>query len=303
MNASRSIKFPTNPSETGEPASTASDQRATDQDGPESIPMLTGDRENPVPQEFVTLLHAIGVGVDSLPDDLTAAVSQLPAPGELPPSKHTWAFFLVAWFEAMRTVARRVLQEILPRTVPSPDGQRVVIPSDDDQWICQFDLEEEEAENAILRHPRTDVVFREYANVRADGRECFILEAAPANDEPLQPEEIFKWYASEPRTCVGQRLRQQVPTASQLGHVFSDLIVLDYELAFCGMSGSHVGVGEVSNVNDEAILQLFERMEDPHWQPWLACLCGDWLWAAELLQQVGDTALLAEVQSRADKCM
>jgi len=79
--------------------------------------------------------------------------------------------------------------------------------------------------------------------------------------------------------------------------------VLFFEVLCPQWGPSTLYISEEMAAHTELIERFVERLEDPRWRLWLAALVGDWLMAAELVEESDDQELRDAVGRRAEQCV
>ncbi len=106
----------------------------------------------PMGKKFNNLFANLAVGLDQLPEDMSAAVRRIQPEVLFPPPWQVWLTFVALRYYAGHHKARKVLQRVVPRTVPQPEGfsvdrtsgnESLVVPLavDIPEWSCKVDLD------------------------------------------------------------------------------------------------------------------------------------------------------------------
>ena len=73
-------------------------------------------------QQFADFFTNLAAGLDHLPEDMAAAVRQLPPEETLPPPWFSWLYILLLQCSSWYAKALEVLRTVFPKTIPRPEG-------------------------------------------------------------------------------------------------------------------------------------------------------------------------------------
>ena len=296
--------------QTQNPEPMHSDQHPTPQR--ETTYEMTTDTTN-MKEQFNNLYDVLAAGLDHRPEDLAAAVRELPPDETLPPPWLSWLYIADLRCSSWYAKALEVLRQIFPKTVPRPEGfpnnhdvsDELVVEllPDDPEWSCEAHLV---PKVLVLKLRGTVEEFTFELQVTAHGDQLQL----DVNDPPdaVNAIQFFQRCSrSEGLTVAEQRLRELLPDEEWQRIALTLLAeagVVEWEELPEYADGWSADDRDEETVDYLRLIERFvDRLEDPQWRLWLAAVVGDWLMALQLAEESGDQELLDVVSQRAEECV
>ena len=265
-------------------------------------------QKKPLSSAFVNLFEAMQTAQLNPPADLPAAITKLPAVGELPSPWTTWLFLSIITHHQRQKWGRQLLRRRLPEAIP---------PSDD---LCCAD---QPVECLLPGVPEWEVALEcgdpQCAKLshKVTGK-FIVVDVSPCGNRPILLLSSWNWHKQhDPKTDpAAKRLLELNPFVNDSGveddwYAIPELMENGLIKGFMYGSPSFCGEGlepdyfviKQRALRHEALVLEFLRVwKQPESQIWTSALIGDWLLAHQLATESADKQLIEVTAPRAEAC-
>lgn len=269
--------------------------------------------------QFIALIAAMQTALWGLPENLVAAICNLPSVGTLPLPRTTWLFLSIVARLQRERWGRALIEECMPEVVPPCDGfsgrDQLVerqLPGHP-EWKMQIDCE---ARFASLCHQESREVI--FVDIFEDGDGALLpledwnahlrrdQEVDPASGRLLQLNplrrgldlsEYWGTYEHQRFDCDWFAVEELEDNGLVLGRMYGK-----YGPAPDDLQPDYFVAAEFTLRQEELVLKFLNSWKDPAKQLWCSASVGDWPRTHELAVETGDEKLIRVAANRAEQC-